>query len=83
MFYVPLTYDDLNSLAGHYSPSMVKAYNNATYAYWERSLFQRACSRIKTTLPDNWEGSRRDFLLYCLLKCGFVFVSYNDNSQYF
>ena len=78
MFYVPLNYDDLNSLAGHYSPSMVKAYNNATYAYWERSLFQRACSRIKTTLPDNWEGSRRDFLLYCLLKCGFVFVSYDD-----
>ena len=78
MFYVPLNYVDLNSLAGHYSPSMVKAYNNATYAYWERSLFQRACSRIKTTLPDNWEGNRRDFLLYCLLKCGFVFVSYND-----
>lgn len=77
-FYLPLNYQSLNSLAGHYSPSMVKAYNNATYAYWERSLFQRAVSRIKTTLPDNWEGSVRDFLLFCLLRNGYVFVSKND-----
>lgn len=82
MFYVPLNMQELNSLAGHYSPSMVKAYNNATYAYWERSLFQRAVSRIKATLPDNWEGSRRDFLLFCLLKLGFVFVSQSDSLGY-
>lgn len=82
MFYSPLNYQELNNLAGHYSPSMVKAYNNATYAYWERSLFQRAVSKIKTILPDNWEGSRRDFLLYCLLKLGYVFVSYADSLGY-
>lgn len=82
MFYVPLNYQTLNSLAGRYSPSMVKAYNNATYAYWERSLFQRAVSRICTTLPEEWEGTRRDFLLYCLLKIGFVFVSKNDTLGY-
>ena len=82
MFYVPLNMQELNSLSGHYSPSMVKAYNNATYAYWERSLFQRAVSRIKATLPDNWEGSRRDFLLFCLLKLGFVFVSQSDSLGY-
>lgn len=82
MFYAPLNTQSLNQLAGHYSPSMVKAYNNATYAYWERSLFQRAVSRIKTTLPENWEGSRRDFLLFCLLKLGFVFVSYSDSLGY-
>lgn len=82
MFYIPLNTQELNNLAGHYSPSMVKAYNNATYAYWERSLFQRAVSRIKATLPENWEGTKRDFLLYCLLKLGFVFVSYADNLGY-
>lgn len=82
MFYTPLNLQELNQLAGRYSPSMVKAYNNATYAYWERSLFQRAVSRIKTTLPDNWEGTRRDFLLFCLLKIGYVFVSYSDNLGY-
>lgn len=82
MFYTPLNYQELNNLAGHYAPSMVKAYNNATYAYWERSLFQRCVSRLETTLPENWEGSRRDFLLFCLLKVGFVFVSYKDTLGY-
>lgn len=82
MFYTPLNCEEINSLAGRYSPSMVKAYNNVTYAYWERSLFQRAVSRIETTLPDNWEGSRRDFLLFCLLKVGFVFVSKSETLGY-
>lgn len=81
-FYSPLNMQELNNLAGHYSPSMVKAYNNATYAYWERSLFQRAVSRIKTTIPAGWEGTKRDFLLYCLLKLGFVFVSQSDSLGY-
>lgn len=82
MFYTPLNYESLNKLAGKYSPSAVKAYNNASYAYWERSLFQRAVSRIQTELPDNWEGSRRDFLLFCLMKFGFVFVSKNESLGY-
>lgn len=82
MYYVPLNYESLNEIAGHYSPSMVKSYNNATFAYWERSLFQRCVSRLKTSLPDNWEGNRRDFLLYCLFKIGYVFVSKNDTLGY-
>lgn len=82
MYYVPLNYESLNEIAGHYAPSMVKSYNNATFAYWERSLFQRCVSRLKTTLPDNWEGNRRDFLLYCLFKIGYVFVSKNDALGY-
>lgn len=82
MYYTPLNYDSLNNLAGHYSPSMVKAYNNAAFAYWCRSLFQRCVSRIASELPDNWQGSRRDFLYYCLLRLGFVFVSRNDILDY-
>ena len=82
MFYTPLNCEEINSLAGHYSPSMVKAYNNVTFAYWERSLFQRAVSRIETTLPENWEGSRRDFLLFCLLKIGYVFISKSETLGY-
>ena len=81
-FYTPLNFESLNTIAGHYAPSMVKAYNNATFAYWERSLFQRAVSRLKTVLPKEWEGSRRDFLLFCLLKLGYVFVSKNEKLGY-
>lgn len=82
MYYTPLNYEQINKRAGHYNPSQVKAYNNATFAYWERSLFLRAVSRIETTLPPEWEGSIRDFLLYCLLKRGFVFVSKSESLGY-
>ena len=80
--YIPVNYQELNNLAGHYSPAGVKAFNNLTYAYWERSLYQRAVSRIDADLPDNWEGARRDFLMLCLLRNGFVFVSRNDSLGY-
>lgn len=82
MYYTPLNYEQINMRAGHYNPSQVKAYNNATFAYWERSLFLRAVSKIETTLPPEWEGSIRDFLLYCLLKHGYVFVSESDSLGY-
>ena len=83
MFYAPLNMESINKLAGHYSPSEVKAYNNVTYAYWERSLTQRIISRLDTIeLPEEWEGNRRDFLLYCLIRIGWVFVSENENLGY-
>ena len=80
--YVPFSNEEINSVNAHYSPSMVKAYNNMTFNYWMRSLYQRVCSRIETTLPENWEGARRDYLLYCLLNKGFVFVSENKTLGY-
>ena len=84
MMYIPLNYNQINVAAGTYNPSMVKSYNNKTFAYWERSLFQRACSTLDFTLPDNWSGSIRDFFFYCLFKFGFVAISENSEfGQYF
>lgn len=77
MWYVPFNYEQINIAAGTYNPSMVKSYNNATFAYWQRSLFQRACSTLKFTLPDNWKGNIRDFFYFCLFNRGFVIVSEN------
>lgn len=80
MFYHPLNYEQINNLAGHYNPSQVKAYNNASFWFWERSLFQRACSTIEINdLPESWRGSVRDFLYYCLFRLGFVSVFENVN----
>ena len=70
--YIPLNYDQINALAGSYNPSPVKAYNNKTFAYWERSLFQRACSVVVSELPDDWTGSVKDFLYYCLFRFGYL-----------
>ena len=81
--YFPLNYNMINAGAGHYSPASVKSYNNNSFAYWERSLFQRAASVFEFTLQDEWEGKIRDFFLYCLYRFGFIAISKNDKFGYF
>lgn len=78
--YSPLNYEQINVVNGSYSPSMVKSYNNATFEFWQRSLFQRATSVLKFSLPESWQGNVRDFFLYCLFKYGYVAVS--NNAQF-
>ena len=72
MRYVPLNYDNLNAIEGSYFPSMVKSYNNKTFAFWERSLFQRAASVVKADLPEEWVGDVRDFFYYVLFRFGYM-----------
>ena len=74
MNYTPLNYHNINIGAGTYNPSPVKAYNNKTFAYWVRALFQRALSTIDFELPDTWAGNVKDFFMYCLFKYGYVAV---------
>lgn len=81
--YQPLNYEAINAMAGSYSPSSVKAFNNETFAYWERSLFQRAASVFEWNLPDEWSGKVKDFFLFCLYRFGFVAVSANDKYGVF
>lgn len=83
MQYHPLNYEGLNLAAGMVHPSAVKAYNNKSYAFWERALFQRALSIMKFNVP--WNGSVKDFFLYCLFAMGYVAVfnrpEYGDTFQ--
>ena len=73
--YKPLNYDQINNIEGHRQPSMMKYCNSITYAYWQRSLFQRAISTIDFTgLPEEWEGSVRDFFYWCIFAYGYVGV---------
>lgn len=78
----PYSYDELNNLYGHYSPSMVKSINNATFAYWRRSLYQRIASRIKAEVPNNWEGEIKDFLFKCLIIKGYVLIGNSEKLGY-
>ena len=80
MRYMPLNYDKLNAIEGSYFPSMVKSYNNKTFAFWERSLFQRAASVVKADLPDEWVGDVRDFFYYVLFRFGYMPVF--NRSEY-
>ena len=73
--YTPLNYDKLNYIAGHYSPALVKSYNNKQFDYWVRALYQRIASVLEIDgLPEEWEGNIKDFFIYCLLRFGYVGV---------
>lgn len=73
--YMPLNYEQINNVEGHLQPSMMKYCNSITFAYWQRSLFQRAISTIDfKNLPDTWEASVRDFFYWCIFSYGYVGV---------
>lgn len=76
--YIPLNYNQINVGAGTFSPSPVKSYNNRTFGFWIRALFQRITSVIEFDLPDEWQGTVKDFFLYCMYKYGFVCVFDSD-----
>ena len=77
--YTPLNYEQLNNINGHLQPSMLKYCNAVTYAYWQRSLFQRAISTIDfKNLPEEWKGSVRDFFYWCIFAYGYVGVFNSD-----
>lgn len=73
--YAPFNYDQINLMAAQYKPSTVKAYNNITFNFWERALFQRALSVIDISLPDDWStGGIDDFFYYVLFTLGYVAI---------
>ena len=79
MGYKPLNYEQINNIEGHIQPSMLKYCNSVTYAYWQRSLFQRAISTIDFEgLPDTWKASVRDFFYWCVFAYGYVGVFDTD-----
>lgn len=77
--YMPLNYEKINNIEGHLQPSMLKYANSVTYAYWQRSLYQRAISTIDFTgLPETWEASVKDFFYWCVFSYGYVGIFNSD-----
>lgn len=72
--YIPMNYENVNNLNSQYIPSNVKYINTQVFSYWERSLFQRAISVINIDVPEEWDGSTKDFLYWCLFRFGHVAV---------
>lgn len=72
--YMPANYSKLNNIDGHYFPSSVHYSKNKTFGFWQRALFQRACSVVDFDLPQEWQGSVRDFFYYCLFRFGYVAI---------
>ena len=72
--YVPMNYEQINNINSMYIPSNVKYLDTVICNFWERSLFQRAMSVIDIKVPEEWSGSIKDFLYYCLFRWGNVAV---------
>lgn len=83
MNYAPYNFSQINERAGRINPSNIKSYANASYALWERSLYQRAQSVFEIKVPDEWEGRVKDFFWYCLFHEGVVLVTYSSKRGYF
>ena len=75
--YIPMNYEHINNINSLYIPSNVKYLNTQVFNFWERSLFQRAISVIDIKVPEEWSGSVKDFLYYCLFRFGTVAVFRN------
>ena len=71
--YLPLNYNEINLAAGSYFPSQVKAYNNQAYMFWQRALFQRACSTIIIDVPEEWKR-HKNLMYWSLFAYGFLGV---------
>ena len=78
MFYTPLNYNQIMPAQGTVFPVSVKAYNNVSFAYWERALFQRMSSVFDFRLPESWQGSVSDFFYWCLFRFGFIAITYKE-----
>ena len=69
----PFSWDEINLAAGLNRPSVVKNFNNTTFWYWARALYQRAAYTIVfKNLPENWDNSIRDNLYWWLFTRGYV-----------
>ena len=76
--YLPINYNKIRNINACYTPQHRKYVNTRVYEFWQRALFQRACSTMILTLPDEWGGSVTDFLYYCLMRYGYVAVFRTD-----
>lgn len=77
MMNTPFTWEDINSIAGRYKPSTQKSYNNETFRYWARALFQRACYAVEITLPPVWDTDLKGLFYWWLFTRGYVGI-YNE-----
>ena len=76
---VPFTFEDINSIAGRYKPSTQKDYNNDTFVYWSRALFQRAAYAIDIKMPEMWDTRIKSMFYFWLYSRGFLGIFKTDD----
>lgn len=69
--YLPLNYEQINIIQGTHLPNSFEFMNAITFKFWQRALFQRACSTLIIKMPKIWQPNK-DLLYYCLFAFGYV-----------
>lgn len=77
---IPFSSEFINEIAGRYTPSELKSYDNQTFAYWARALFQRASYAIDITLPEYWDNQLKGVFYFWLFSRGFLGIFRNDED---
>lgn len=75
--YAPYDLPTINNIVGRFSPNWTTSVNTDQFNYWQRSLFQRAISKIDFNLSDNFNGQTMDFFKFALFSIGYLAV-YED-----
>ena len=80
--YLPLNFNQINNVAGHFAPSTQKSRNNATFDYWVRQLFLRVRGKLKFNF-DYFEENQIDYLAYTLLFNGYCGFGVHKDTGFF
>lgn len=83
MEFFPANFDKITCINSRYIPSTIKQRNNRAYAFWCRALYERAMSRFKFKMPEEWLGAQETLMRYVLSRNGFGVVSYEQEFGYF
>jgi hypothetical protein len=75
MSYQPLFYPQLNNYNASVNPAGVHTSGDATTAYYQRMLYQRAMSVFQWDTPITWDNS---YLMYTLAACGYAIILDSD-----
>lgn len=82
MGYLPFTNEQINLAVSSYTPNTIKAYNNGAFCFWQRSLLQRAMSKIDfDNWPDIWNEQGVLDMWYFILFC-FGYLGICENNEF-
>lgn len=71
---IPFSYEEINRVLGTHKPSTQQTFDNVTFAYWARALFERAAYSIDINLPDPWQDDRKGIFYWWLFMRGFIVI---------
>jgi len=72
---MPYTFNEIMMNTGARTQNTIKSYNNDTYKFWERSLYERAAYSLEFNLYEDWTtADLKPLFMAMLFRCGYLGV---------